>query len=358
VRWLFGITIVLLAWLAVSSAIAFRLTRRPRAWFPEPAPRVAWGSIEDHRLRTRDGQEIGAWFVEGKDGDNAPQILLLHGNKGSRASSLQRAEFLASAGYPVLMISLRAHGDSTGDFNDIGFSARHDVVAAVEFLEQKHPGRSVVVMGVSLGSAAAIFASQELGRRVHGYILESPYRDLKTAVWNRTQTYLPPVLAPIGYAGLRLVGPLFLPDLDEVSPLQAIGGIPSDIPVLILAGEADPLARPAEARALYDRVASHGELKFFPGADHHNLFLSAPDRYRRTVLDFCGAVRPSDPAASALRFDVGYPASIAESIQRTTRSVWWLKHRRRERGAASGYPARTRNAPRWCCGHTRCVLIA
>jgi len=134
VRWLVGITIVLLAWLTVSSAIAFRLTRRLRAWFPEPAPHVAWGSIEDHRLRTRDGQDIGAWFVEGTDKDNAPQILLLHGNKGSRANSLKRAEFLASAGYPVLMISLRAHGDSTGDFNDVGYSARHDVVVAVEFL--------------------------------------------------------------------------------------------------------------------------------------------------------------------------------------------------------------------------------
>jgi len=145
VRWLVGITIVLLAWLTVSSAIAFRLTRRPRAWFPEPAPRVAWGSIEDRRLRTRDGQDIGAWFVEGEDKDNAPQILLLHGNRGCRANSLKRAKFLVSAGYAVLMISLRAHGDSTGDFNDIGYSARHDVVAAVEFLEQKHPGRSIVV---------------------------------------------------------------------------------------------------------------------------------------------------------------------------------------------------------------------
>lgn len=297
VRWLVGIAIVLLAWLTVSSAIAYRLTRRPRAWFPEPAPRVSWGSIQDHRLRTCDGQDIGAWFVEGKDNDSASQILLLHGNKGSRANSLKRAEFLASAGHPVLMISLRAHGDSTGDFNDIGYSARHDVVAAVAFLERKHPDRSIVVMGVSLGSAAAIFASRELGRRVHGYILESPYQDLKTAVWNRTQTHLPPILAPLGYVGLRLVGPLFLPHLEEISPLQAIGGIPSDVPVLIMAGEADPLARPAEARALFDRVASHGELAFFPGADHNNLFSSASDRYRRLVFDFCGAStrRPGRP---------------------------------------------------------------
>ena len=288
VRWLVGITIALLTWLTVSSVVAFRLTRRPRAWFPEPAPHVAWGTIQDHRLRTRDGQDIGAWFVEGRENDDAPQVLLLHGNKGSRANSLKRAEFLASVGYPVLMISLRAHGDSTGDFNDIGFSARHDVIAAVEFLEQKHPGRSIVVMGVSLGSAAAIFASEELGHRVRGYILESPYQDLKTAVWNRTETYLPPVLAQVGYAGLRLVGPVFLPHLDEISPVRAIGGVPSDVPVLILAGAADPLARPAEARALLKRVAGHGRLHLFPGADHNNLFVSANGDYKQA----CSRILP------------------------------------------------------------------
>ncbi len=167
------------------------------------------------------------------------------------------------------------------------------MVAAVEFLEHKHPGRSIVVMGVSLGSAAATFASRELGHRVHGYVLESPYQDLKTAVWNRTQAYLPPVLAEIGYAGLRLCGPLFLPRLDDISPILAIDGIPTDVPVLILSGADDPLATPAEAKALLARVASHGELAFFPGADHNSVFSSDPDRYRRLVLAFLRRLTPA-----------------------------------------------------------------
>ena len=91
------------------------------------------------------------------------------------------------------------------------------------------------------------------------------------------------------YEGLRAVSPFFLPNLEEIAPLRATDGIPSDVPVLIMAGLTDRLARPDEAKALFDRVASHGELAFFPGADHNNLFPSAPDRYRRMVLDLCGA---------------------------------------------------------------------
>ncbi|HEX3448809.1 MAG TPA: alpha/beta fold hydrolase [Isosphaeraceae bacterium] len=222
---------VLVLWLTVSFAVAYRLTHRPRPRFEERAPRVAWGTLEDHRIKTRDGEELGAWFLKGDD--DLPIVLLLHGNKGSRWNSLTRAEIFASQGWGVLMISLRAHGDSSGDFHDVGLSARRDVVAAVEFLEARRPGRPIVVMGTSLGAATAVFAAEELGQRVKGYILESPYKDLKTAVWNRTDTYLPPALSHAGYLGLRAVGPLFLPNLDEISPLKAIGGIPNDVPVLI-----------------------------------------------------------------------------------------------------------------------------
>ena len=277
--------ILLALWLFVSSAVAYRLTHRLRPPFEERAPRVAWGVLEDHRIKTSDGEELGAWFCNGDD--ELPIVLLLHGSKGSRWNSLARAEIFASHRYGVLLISFRAHGDSTGNFHDIGYSSRRDVIAAVEFLKARKPDRPVVIMGTSLGAAAAVFAAGELGHRVAGYILESPYQDLKTAVWNRTDTYLPPVLSHAAYLGLRAVGPLFLPHLDEISTVQAIGGIPTDVPVLILAGGADRLARPFEAQALFSQVESHGKLVVFPGAEHHNLPDSAPDLFRRTLLEFC-----------------------------------------------------------------------
>jgi len=276
--------IVLLVWLIVSLTVAYRLTHRRRPRFEEPAPHVAWGPLEDLRIKTSDGEDIGAWFVDGRD--DSPSVLLLHGNGGSRQNSLSRAETLASQGCAVLMISLRAHGDSSGEYHDVGFSARRDVWAAVEFLRARRAGRPVVVLGTSMGAAAAIFAASELGHRVQGYILESPYQDLKVAAWNRTEVYLPPVLSHVAYLGLRIVGPLFLPHLDEISPLKAIGGIPEDVPVLILAGDADRLARPEEAQALYRQVAAHGTLVLFPDAGHHNLPGSAPDLFNQTVLKF------------------------------------------------------------------------
>jgi alpha-beta hydrolase superfamily lysophospholipase len=293
-RWLiFGAAVVAL-WLLASAFFVYRSTGRRRAPFAEPIPNVPWARFESHRITTGDGEQLGAWYASGKE--SSPTVLLLHGNGGSRWNSLQRAAIFATErGCAVLLVSLRAHGDSTGDINDIGLSARHDVVAAVEFLRQRRPGEPIIVHGVSLGAAAAVFAARELQGAVRGYILESPYRDLKTAVWNRTNANLPPGLSHLAYLGLRIAAPIAFPNFEAIAPVEAIGHIPSHVPILILTGSDDVLARPAEAFALYDRVRSHARVEVIEGADHHNLSQLSPSPYRQLILDFCAHVgRPKD----------------------------------------------------------------
>lgn len=285
--------LAVLAWLAVSFAVAHRLTRRAAPLSPEPVPAVAWGTAEPLNLNTPDGQALGAWFSAGRP--DRPAVVLLHGNGGNRTATLPQAELLATAGYPVLAVTLRAHGDSTGDVNDFGLSARNDVLAAVEWVETHHRGMPVVVWGRSLGSAAALFAAGEPGPRVSGYVLEYPFRDLRTAVWNRLRTRLPWGVRHAAYAGLRLTAPLVLPDFDRISPLDAASGGAArgagTRPVLVLAGSADSRAPPDDARAIAERIGPRAELVVIEGGDH--LALDAPDpaRYRATVLGFlakCG----------------------------------------------------------------------
>jgi uncharacterized protein len=286
-RWLttllLSLATLVALWLLGSYAIASRLTHRPHPLFAEPAPVIDGWQVECPRLHTVDGQDIGTWFVPGPE--DGPSVIVLHGNGQSRSVSLPMTKMFLKEGCSVLTLSLRAHGDSSGERHDIGYSARHDVVAAVEFLERRRPGRPIIIQGTSLGAAAAIFAAPELGTRVSGYILEEPYRDLRTAVRNRTEVYLPPGLSHITYYGLLCVSPLTLPELDQIAPIEAIGSIPESVPVVILAGSADNKARPEETRDLYNRVASHCRLIFFEGARHELLFQREPNLYRDAVVE-------------------------------------------------------------------------
>jgi uncharacterized protein len=291
-RWVIGrlltwSTFFFVSWLLCSLIISYAATHRWSGPSEEPIPET-WSKIESLRLTTADGEELGAWFVPGEPG--RPVVMLLHGMNGTlgRRQCLPQAEMFAAAGYSVLMITLRAHGDSTGTYNDIGYSAGEDVVTAVRWLEKHHAGMPIVIHGQSMGSAAALFAAGRLGERVKGYMLECPYQDLRTAVWKRMETYLPAPLDSIAYAGLLTVSPLALPQLDEISPQNAAAAVPAGMPVLILVGGADQLAGPEQAAAIAERCGGKTTVAVFEGAgaDHQPFFPSDPARYRTLLLDF------------------------------------------------------------------------
>ena len=271
-------------WLGSSGYVAWNLTRRSQPLRAEPAPEVGWGKLESYRLKTSDGEQIGAWLM--RQPESRGTVLLLHGLDGSRREMLPLMQFLAENGFDSLAITLRAHGDSTGESQDFGYSARHDVIAAVEFLEKEYPGQPVFVLGRSMGAAAVLFAAEELGERVDGYFLESPYKDLNTAVWKRVERELPPGLDRLAYAGLWLWSGVFLPvNASHIAPCQCSQFIPQDVPVVVVTGSNDWEAPPEEVREVFTPVESHGKFDVFPGASHAVLYDHDQSRYHKNLLE-------------------------------------------------------------------------
>ncbi|MFZ1935490.1 MAG: alpha/beta fold hydrolase [Thermoguttaceae bacterium] len=284
----------LILWLAASAWVAWRFTRRGSGPFAEPAPVIAGKFAESVRLTTCDNQQIGGWLTRG-DGDK-PCVLLLHGMDASRGQMAPVMRSLAELRITALAISFRAHGDSTGEVNDIGWSAQHDVVAAVDFLRKQFPRRPIFIVGRSMGAAAAVFAAGELKTDVAGYLLEQPYKDLKSAVWNRLQHRLPPVLDWMAYCGMRLWSPVFLPvSPDEISPYEHIAAIPPSVPVVILAGSADRHAHLDEVKAVAGRVRSGAKLVIFEGAKHEDLDRRDRQLYWNSLMGLLQSGRRPSP---------------------------------------------------------------
>ncbi len=271
-RKLVWLTVVLalltVAWVASGVVAAAVLTRRASPAFAEPAPEGARAL----RLHTSDGLAIGAWELDGSPG--LAGIVMVHGNGGSRTQLLGAARVLASRGHTVLPITARAHGDSEGDTNDIGWSARHDVIAAVEHLEHEDPSRPIVLFGESLGAAAAVFATAELGVRVKGVVLVAPYADLRDAVARRTERYLPPGLDALAYGALLVGARVALPELDRIAPVRAVERLPRDLPILVIAGGADRRAPESDARRIVQGL-SRARVVVLPGADHEAMLARA-----------------------------------------------------------------------------------
>ena len=287
-RWIIGIFVALLVgWLGSSTLVVLHLTRRAQPIRAELAP--AYPGLETHRLTTKDGQKIGAWLL--RQYNAGVSILLLHGNGGSRTSSWSLGQSLFEVGHTVLLITFRAHGDSTGIVNDIGYGGRFDVLAAVEFLEHRWPGRPIVIYGFSLGAAAAAFASGELGTRVAGYLLDAPYPDLTTSLQHRLKIYLPPPLDRIAWWGMMAVSPFILPHIDQIAPAQAVAGIPEGIPVVVMTGEADQRAPPKDVLRVFQKVHTHAKLIRFPDTAHGQAPRMHPKRFLEAILELITHVK-------------------------------------------------------------------
>lgn len=266
----------------LASIFVYLVSSRPFRRYDEPPPTLTWGSAESIRLTTDDGEDLGAWFID-RPGEikDAPAVVLLHGVGANRSQPLPMAEEFARRGCPVLLISQRSHGDSTGDKNDFGYSGRGDVAAAVDYLRERLPGRKIVVWGTSMGAAAACFACEGLGDKVSGYILECPFQNLRIATRNRVQLVFPAGVEYAVYQSLNLIAPVFLGDIDRIAPETAAAKIAPGVPMLILAGEHDRLATPQESMAIAQSAGPCARCCVIPNGQHSNLIFTNPDALRR-----------------------------------------------------------------------------
>jgi alpha-beta hydrolase superfamily lysophospholipase len=184
----------------------------------------------------------------------------------------------------ALALTFRAHGDSSGDTNDVGSSARADVIAGVEFIERNAPSARIVVIGRSLGAAASIYAARDLGSRVSAYVLESPYRDLATAVRHRLRMHLFAPCDEIALLGMRLWSHAWLVvDLDACRPIDRVRDIPSDAAIVFLSGARDRHAPFAEVEEIAAHASSPAEVVRFEGAEHVSLYAYDHERYEAVL---------------------------------------------------------------------------
>jgi pimeloyl-ACP methyl ester carboxylesterase len=111
-------------------------------------------SYEAITLTTNDGIHLAGWYIPSHNG---AAIIAIHESNGNRTYMLHHAEILAQHGYGVLLIDLRAHGESSGDYypftNDI-----LDIIAAIDYLQNRPEidPRCIGGIGVSLGAMVII----------------------------------------------------------------------------------------------------------------------------------------------------------------------------------------------------------
>jgi len=236
---------------------------------------------------------IDAWYVpaRGADEADASAVILVHGLNDCKRSPfiLLPAGMLNRAGFNVLMLDLRDHGDSQvedGRFAG-GTEEYRDVLGGWDWLvNEKHiPPERIGLFGTSLGAATVLVAMGE-EPRVAATWEDSSFADIQVAIDAELGRYGVPLL--FEPAGILMGKILAGDDLAARSPLAAIGRL-NGRPIFITHGDQDARLSVQYATDLADAIRAAGgtvEPWIAPGSEHVMAMYDHTTDYEQKLLAF------------------------------------------------------------------------
>jgi len=224
------------------------MTMRPPRRRPERLASDLGYPITPIEVRA-DGVTVRGDLIEPERVDpSAPLTVLVHGWTGDSSTMLHLAEPLVAEGLPVVVFDVRSHGRSDPAPAVTVRHFRDDLLAVLEWLQEHRPARRIVVVGHSLGGAAAILARVS-GAPIEGLALVASPADLFAATAGFFSDHGLPggLLVKLFHPSWRLRAKESFRHLDPEARARDIAGA---IPIAIIQGDRDTRVPPSDAARL------------------------------------------------------------------------------------------------------------
>jgi len=233
-------------------------------------------------------------------------------NKNFHAPS-NISKSLASKGYGILRFDFTGLGDSEGEFENTNFSSNvDDLLAAAEFLKKEYQAPSMII-GHSLGGAAALFASKELESVKCMVTINAPSN------LSHVQKHFESSLDEIekeGFANIKIGGrsfkikKQFINDLKKNQDASALKDIRKSL--LIMHSPQDEIVSIDHAEELYKAAWHPKSFVSLDGADHM-LSTKADSEYVGTVISAWASKYIKEPKTPDLETDHEVMANLGAS---------------------------------------------
>ena len=214
-------------------------------------------------------ETLHGWWFAHPHKEDAPVVLLSHGNSGNITIRAGLCELIMRSGASVFVYDYRGFGKSTGEPTVEGVS--QDGVAAMDFLRARLglPPERFYLYGESLGAAVSTYIHSQ--RECAGIVLQSGFSSLGAIAGH---TFKP----------LRLY-PLWLypnPGLDSAAILKRA----EHPPLLVVHGKLDRVVPFEHGLALYEAASGRKQLLALPASSHSDLLATASEELTAALRAF------------------------------------------------------------------------
>jgi fermentation-respiration switch protein FrsA (DUF1100 family) len=225
-------------------------------WMTGPKRRSPWATpasvgleYEEVEVLSTDGIRLRSWWVPARNSSKAAVLVPGWGGYKFEEHLLQTLPVYHDAGYSLLMLDLRAQGESDGKRRTLGYREVRDVRGALAWLRrQGYALDQVVLHGWSMGGATVLRAAPGTG--VAAVVEEAGFGDLPLLLRGMLPEYVR--FARLLEPAILLVGKLF-PDFDhqEVVPKKEAAMLSAEgVPLFIIHSTDDGLVPYEQAKLL------------------------------------------------------------------------------------------------------------
>jgi pimeloyl-ACP methyl ester carboxylesterase len=198
--------------------------------------------------------------------DRHVTIFVLHGYLMNKETMAGWAFFLAQAGYRVVLVDLRGHGQSTGDTVSFGKNETEDFRQLLDYLTAHGLCDDTVgVIGYSYGADLALhWAAHD--SRVRAVVAIAPYNHPEDAIERLVRELGIHISHHTLEKALVLASARMDINWADWSGEAAIRQV--HVPVLLIGGGKDTIARPDDIATLHAAAAGESKVIEIPMADH------------------------------------------------------------------------------------------
>lgn len=200
-----------------------------------------------------------AWFL--KPTTKKQTLVYFHDGAEALPNAEAHIHALVAAGYGALIVEYRGYGKEPGTPSEKLLYA--DMEDFFDFLRDVNVSPSnMVLMGQGIGAAIAV--EMALRHKVGGVLLISPFTSAQNLLLEKMPRFLPSFFVTDRY--------------DSLAKIDRI-----ETPLLITAGDQDPLIPPRDAATLYGKANPRKMLHIFDQLGHYDVFAPA---WTKLALDW------------------------------------------------------------------------